>query len=175
MDFNSGGHHTGPEVKTAKSNLFFSNILLVLLGALVLAVSVIASVPALRTRVRALVNRPYRQILAKAQGDLTGQGDRVSVVKLKTENGILVEVYSIVDAEGTEKLRGKIQVDEKRDAYIQIHGQATNLALMDVDDDARPEILIPVYDENLIPRLHVFKHNPLDDQFLRLGPEASSP
>lgn len=149
----------------------FSNIAFILLGAAVLGVSIVASVPSWRDAVRARFHGPFRQVLAKARGDLTGQGLVVSVVKLKTQEGILVEVYERGLDSDTEHLLARLKFDERRDGHFNIRGQATNLALMDLDGDGILEIIVPVYDENLIPRLHVFRFDPNGKVFIRMGPE----
>lgn len=144
----------------------------VILGTLVLAVSVVASVPSLRQRVRAVFQKPYRIVLAKARGDLTGQGFIVSVVKLKSLEGISVEVYERLGEGEEERLLARLPFEERRDGHFSIRGQATNLALVDLDGDGILELVVPVYDENLIPRLHVFRYDPVGKIFIRLGPEA---
>ncbi len=154
--------------ETAKSKQLFVYLTFLILILLVILVSVVASVPALRDRVRFAVLKPYRQILAKATGDLTGKGEKVSVVKVKTENGILIEVYKVID-EHNERLMAKLVIEERRDAFMSLRGNATNLALLDLDSDGILEILAPVYDENLIPRLHVFQYRPEENSFVIMG------
>ncbi len=154
-----------------RSKHLASNIAFVVLGLAVLGVSVVASVPSWRDTVRARFQGPYRQVLAKARGDLTGQGFIVSVVKLKTQEGILVEIYERGLDSDSENLLARLKFDERRDGHFSIRGQATNLALMDLDGDGVLEVIVPVYDENLIPRLHVFRFDPMGKVFVRMGPE----
>ncbi|PWU18833.1 MAG: hypothetical protein C5B49_06610 [Bdellovibrio sp.] len=160
--------------KSMKRNKFAFRIVFFTLAALLLVLSTLASVPRWREQIRSYFIRPYRQVLAKVEGDLTGKGDIVSVVKLKTETGILVEVYEHLPA-GGERLRARLQLEERRDAHIDIRGQVTNLALADLDGDHILEILSPVYDENLVPRLHVFKYDPVEKSFVRMGADAVNP
>lgn len=150
------------------------NMAFVVLAVLLLTASIITSVPEWRQKVRSWVQSPYRQVLAKARGDLTGQGDVVSVIKLKTQDGIAIEIFAHDLENDHEKLLSRIQFDERRDGHFNIKGQATNLAIMDIDGDGIQEIIVPVFDENLIPRLHVFKFDPLGKVFNRMGPEDVS-
>lgn len=158
--------------ETSGTKKFLLNLAFVVLAVCVVTVSIVASVPHWRDAVRARFIKPYREVLAKAKGNLVGQLQPVSVIKLKTEEGIVVEVYQITDEQGSERLKTRLKVDERRDAFINLRGQATNLALLDLDGDGALEILVPVYDENLIPRLHVFKYVPTEDNFVKMGPDA---
>lgn len=153
-----------------KSKQLFAYLSFSVLILLVILVSIVAAVPSLRERVRTAVLKPYRQVLAKVVGDLTGKGENVSVIKVKTETGLLVEVYKMVD-EHTERLISTRRIEERRDAFMNIRGEATNLALVDLDNDGILEILAPAYDENLVPRLHVFKYDPLSNEFVIMGPD----
>jgi hypothetical protein len=160
------------EKQNPRHRHLISNIAFVVLGMAVLGVSVVASVPAWRDAVRSRFSGPYREVLAKARGDLTGQGQIVSVIKLRTQEGIAIEIYELGHDNDTEKLMTRIKLDERRDGHFNIRGQATNLAMMDLDGDGLTEIIVPVYDENLIPRLHVFRFDPLGKVFIRMGPES---
>lgn len=160
------------EKKNSKYNHWFSNIIFVVLGISVLVVSIVASVPQWRDAVRSRFSGPYRQVLAKARGDLTGEGMIVSVVKIKTHEGISVEIFERMNEGEGERLMTRLKFDERRDGHFNIRGQATNLAMMDLDGDGLTEIIVPVFDENLIPRLHVFRFDPLGKVFIRMGPES---
>lgn len=156
----------------SRSKHLVSNIAFVVLGLAVLGVSVIASVPSWRDSVRSRFHGPYREIIAKARGDLTGEGLVVSVVKVKTQEGIQVEIYERGHDNDSETLLARLKFDERRDGHFNVRGQATNLALMDLDGDGILEVIVPVYDENLIPRLHVFRFDPIGKVFIRMGPES---
>lgn len=158
---------------TSKKSLFF-NLCFILLGLMVLGVSIIASVPTMRTYVRGLVQKPYREILAKSRGDMNGEGLIVNAIKIKTQDGISVEVFERITGTDEERLLARLHLDEKRDAHFNIRGRPTNLALMDIDSDGLLELIVPVYDENLIPRLHVFRFDPIARVFIKLGPEAAN-
>lgn len=158
--------------KNPKHNAWLTNSAFAFLGLAVVIVTVVASVPKWRDSVRSWVQSPYRTILAKTRGDLTGQGFVVSVIKIKTQEGISVEIFERSEDSDQERLLSRLKFEERRDGHFSIRGQATNLAMMDVDGDGVLEIIVPVYDENLIPRLHVFKFDPMGKVFIRMGPES---
>ena len=85
---------------------------------------------------------------------------------IKNKNSLSIEVYD-QDAEEMT-LIAKIPLNETRDAYFSAKGNATNLALTDVDSDGALEIVAPTYDDQMIPRLNIFKYNPETKSFDRV-------
>lgn len=158
----------------AKSKQLFIYLSFLILILLVILVSTVAAIPSLRDRVRSVVLKPYRQVLAKVEGDLTGKNEKVSVIKVKTETGLVVEVYKTME-DNHERMISSQRIEERRDAFMNIRGEATNLALIDLDNDGILEILAPAYDENLVPRLHVFKYDPVGTTFVIMGPDTGTP
>jgi len=144
--------------------------MLILLGAVFL-VMVTASIPEVRQQLRTWLIPEQREILAKVEGDLTGQGDFVTAVKIKTRSDLIVEIYA-QDAKTQEpQQRARIVLPEKRDGFFQLHGTPTNLALVDVNGDGVLELAVPTYDENLIPRLHIYRYDPVAQIFILAGPD----
>jgi hypothetical protein len=131
-------------------------------------------IPASREFIRSVIVTNSRVVLAKADADITGQGMKVSVIKVQTSDTIALEIF---ENEGdTLKLKfvKRLVLPEKRDAYFSFRGNATNLVVTDVDGDGTLEIVSPTFDENLVPRLNVFKFDPERHDFIRLGPETYS-
>jgi hypothetical protein len=126
-----------------------------------------------RDLLRDLFFSEKRVLLAKAQGDLNGHGMEVVILKVQTEDSLSVEIYDWDSKASTSRYRTRIVLPEKRDAYFNYHGNATNLAFEDVDNDKSLEIIAPAFDENLIPRLNIYKYNDKSGTFDRLGPEAA--
>lgn len=158
--------------KKSNLNTYLVNGAFVILGFAVLLTSLTAAIPSWRAAVRGYVQTPFREVLAKTRGDLTGKGFIVSVIKLRTQEGISVEIFERVNEGEQERFLARLKFEERRDGHFSIRGQATNLALMDVDHDGLLEVIVPVYDENLIPRLHVFKFDPIGKVFIRMGPDS---
>ena len=126
--------------------------------------------PDVRTRARALLLKDFRTIVSTANADLIGDGSRFTVVKVKSRDSLSLEIYSstITDidmdkegqGEGANRLIGRIEMPDKRDGYFNFNGQATNLAIDDINGDGRPEIIAPSFDQNLVGHLNVFQYNP---------------
>lgn len=168
------------EAQKTKSNSknLGSNILIGVLAIAVALVTSIALFPRWREKVKSYFQKPYREVLAKAYGDLSGRGDFVNVIKIKTEDGLIIEVFEAkhYDKRPTdgEKLLARLTLDEKRDAFMSFSGDATNLGLFDFDGDGTLEIMAPAYDENFIPRLNVFKFDPESRSFTKQGSPDSN-
>lgn len=162
---------SGANIKSGNQRTL-SNVVIATLAIAVVIVTAVASVPSWRAKLQSWVHSPYREVLAKARGDLTGKGDVISVIKVRTEEGLRVEVYERNQDSDNEKLLASLLLEERRDAHFNIRGQATNLALVDLDGDGLLEIVAPAYDENLIPRLHVYHFDPNSRSFTLMGPDS---
>ncbi|MGZ3748375.1 MAG: hypothetical protein ACXWRE_13425, partial [Pseudobdellovibrionaceae bacterium] len=106
------------------------------LGALLtlaLLVTAIAITPSWRQEVRDFFIPEQRHILAKISGNLS-EGLPITVLKIQTRNNLVLEIYSAENPEALY-LMTRIILPEKRDAYFQLKGNATNLGLVDVDND----------------------------------------
>lgn len=139
-----------------------------------IAISLIALsfIPQSRELIRNLVISESRVVLAKAEADLPNGGGKISVIKVKTADSLAVEVFES-DSEGKNlKFVKRIVLPETRDAHFNFHDQATNLALSDLDGDGHVEILAPTFDEDLVPRLNVYKYDSETKEIFRLGPES---
>ena len=152
-----------PEQKTSKKEI----ILLISLAVVAMAVTTIAVVPSLKNQVRDFFVKGDRAILSKVEGDLTPQGPRVTVLKIKSQGELSVEVYE-QKGEGLQ-LMSRMRLDENRDGYFSLQGNATNLALTDLDSDGVMEIVAPTYDDQMIPRLNIFKYNAETKSFERVN------
>ncbi|MNJ93506.1 hypothetical protein D3C87_111880 [compost metagenome] len=141
---------------------------LVLLAVLTMAVTTIAVVPSLRSQVKDFFTMENRTILAKVSGNLGPLGPKVTALKFRSSEGLALEIYSDSDADGLV-LIAKINLGEKRDGYVSVQGNATNLALVDVDYDGLMEIVAPTYDDQMVPRLNIFKYNPNTRHFDRVN------
>jgi hypothetical protein len=128
--------------------------------------------PDVRTSVRGSLRSDFRTVVSTAKGDLSGTGVMFTVAKIKTRDNIYLEIFETVieqtlDGESTTASSGsaaprlveRIEITDARDAFFSFNGQATNLAIDDVNGDGRPEILVPTFDRNLVGRLNVFEYN----------------
>lgn len=131
------------------------------LGILVIAgMLVVALNNDLRSNIRTALIPDYRVILAVAQADLTGSGSSQQVLKVKTHDGIYIEVY------GTKKdgllgthqeLLASTKLPDKKDGYFTFNGEVTNLAIDILDKDKQPKILATTFDNDLVAHLNVYR------------------
>ncbi len=135
-----------------------------------LSLAVLTVLPSSREFIRSVIVSNSRQVLAKAEGDLTGKGMKVAVIKVKTADTIALEIFESQGDTASLQFVKRIVLQEKRDAFFNFRGNATNLALTDVDNDGKMEIVAPTFDDNLIPRLNVYKYDPEFNDFRKLGP-----
>ena len=112
-----------------------------------------------RAQIRETFLPSTREILAKATGDLTSGGRKFLVLKVKTQDSINLEVYEHEAATGRTLFRSRTILPERRDGMVNYRGNATNLLLVNLDKDLDMEIIAPTFDENLVPRVHVYKFN----------------
>lgn len=120
-----------------------------------------------RAAIRETLQPEYRKLLSTAFGDVLGNGTPIRVMKVKTREGLFVEIYRANNYE----LVQKISLDQKSDGYFTYRGNPTNLALVDIDGDDTPEILAPGYDQNLSAHLNVYRYDRETNLFHRLTNE----
>lgn len=136
------------------------------LALIAMSLITIAVVPSLRTSVRDFFADSQREILAKVSGHLSESGPQITVLKIKSKNTISIEIYT-QDENGALVLMSKIPLFDARDGHVLIQGNATNLAITDMDKDGTLEIVVPTYNDQMVPRLNVFKYNPTTKSFDR--------
>lgn len=155
---------------TSKTETAFNKkelVLMIALAVLAMAVTTVAVIPSLRTKVKEAFSVDDREILAKVSGKIGALGPRVTVLKIKSHNTLSLEIYDMDSQDGTALL-AKIPLAESRDGYFSLQGNATNLALTDVDSDGEMEIVAPTYDDQMVPRLNIFKYNRTTKSFDRV-------
>jgi hypothetical protein len=152
-----------------KKSVKISNIAIGAMGLLLVAMTVVAAVPSWSQSVRSIFFKKYRVLLAKTTGNLDGHGLQVVVIKVKTEMGLRIEVYHASQNNDPDTPMAAFDLDEKRDSHMNFRGKTTNLALTDLDGDGWLEIIAPSYDDNLIPRLNVFKFDPETKTFAKMS------
>jgi hypothetical protein len=129
---------------------------------------VVALHPEVRTEARTTLMKDFRMVVstATAQGDLLGDGSKVTVAKIKTRDSLLLEVYQAL-ADGTERLVERIELPHRKDGFFNFNGKATNLVIEDIDGDGRPEILAPGFDQNMVGHLNIYRYNQSEGSFQR--------
>ena len=112
--------------------------------------------PEMRNAIRQQFVKETRTVISTVSGDIQGTGTTLTVVKVKTGEGLFLEVYD-PQTDGTQKLVEKIGMMDTKDGYFNFNGHATNLAIEDIDGDGKPEILAPTFDQNLVGHLNVYR------------------
>lgn len=150
-------------------NTLYLKLSTVLLGALAIAAIVTLCIPSTRTVLRSYILNPARKVLSIANGNLLHNGSFVKVVKYKTPEGILIEVLSSDDS-GSRSLIDRISIYGEHDGFFDFYGEASQLAIMDVDEDGKMELVAPTFDNNLVAHLNIYKYNDITKKFEPLQP-----
>lgn len=129
------------------------------LGAFIAAGLVVAAViPSVRENIQARFALKNHELLATADGDLLGNGTAVKVIKFRNGEGIFVEILKMLPS-GDTSLVDRILLPDKHDGMFNYQGHVTRLAVADIDHDGKMELLVPTFDNQLVPHLNVFRFN----------------
>lgn len=123
--------------------------------------------PEVRAQVRGTLLSDYRTVVSSVKGDLLSDGTAFNIIKVKTRQDIFLEIYR-GSQEGKYELVEKIHMPQQRDGFFSFNGEATNLAVDDIDGDGRPEILVPSFDRDLVGHLNVFRFDPTANTFQKV-------
>jgi hypothetical protein len=141
-------------------------LLFLCLFAIAMALAAINLQSTWREAVREAFLPEKRVVLAEARGNLIpndqqkpGTKRNFLVLKIQTRGSISLEVFEIEAKSGQSIFRARATLPEGRDGQFDYHGNATNLLLLDINNDGGQEIIAPAFDENLIPRVHVYRFN----------------
>lgn len=86
------------------------------------------------------------------------------VIKFKIHDKVMIDIYKIFPDNRFELLN-QIDTKTKFDGYFLLGSNATNLALVDIDDDSRQDIIVPGFDKNLVAYLNVLKYEASTQSF----------
>ncbi len=157
---------------TADSTFKKKEVLFIgILAVVAMILTTIAVVPSLRSKVKESFVKEDREILGKVNGRITPEGPEVSVLKIKSTDKLSVEVYEVSPSGSV--LLTRLPLFEARDGFVSLKGSATNLALADLDKDGIQEIVAPTYDDQMVPRLNIFKFNEQTKSFDRAQSQES--
>jgi len=130
-----------------------------ILGTFILILSLSTVLhPGWRQRLRALIMPPYRVVISIAQADFNHDGSLFRVLKVKTHEGLYLEVYAPADPKrgGLQPLVATTKLPDTRDGFFTFNGQVTNLVIDDVDNDGILDILTSSFDSNMVAHLNVY-------------------
>ncbi len=141
------------------------------LSVFCLILAIVNFVPSWRNHIRELFVSDTPVVLSTIEKDFFEDGRIIVFAKIKSTQGLFVEVYEKV-TEGYPNTISKLKLPDNIDGFFHFRGQATNLALDDIDGDGRVEILAPSFDPNHIAHLNVYTYNKATEQFEALPPSA---
>ena len=145
-----------------------NRVLRTLLYLAAIATLVIAVTPKWRNPMRLALQPDSRTILSSVSGDVFGDGVIAKILKVKTAEGLFLEIYEMNESQSPRLLQ-TIQLADRKDGYFMYNGEAANLILDDVDGDQVADIVAPSFDHNLIARLNVFSFSKTRRSFIRMN------
>lgn len=156
-------------------NMMYYRVGLVILSLLAIAATIVAVIPNFRDGIRRYISKEHRVVLASVRGDLRNNGTLVAVTKVRENGRLFLEFYDVTDESMT--LIQKAELADRNEGYFTFMGEATNLALANIDEDGILELLAPTFDDDLIAHLNVFKFNSSTNTFERVtdGPTLKGP
>lgn len=169
-------------------NRFSFRSVYLVLGLCWLIVLVMFGNASWRNSIRQFFVGSDRKVLASLNEDLTKTGQMISVIKVREKGLLYLEFYSQKKAsEGEEtaesleksdqsivELIQKLQMPNSIDGYVTFMGQASNLAVANLDDDPILELLVPSFNLEFAPFLDVVKYNTAEKRF-KIMPAFSIP
>lgn len=157
-------------MSSSKPKILF-NVIFGLLLVISLSLLAIATNPKWRSAVKQKLTGNERKLVAKVVGLLKPEGPEIQVFKVKNGEELLLEIYLKTDPSQNFKWVQTESLPENSDGYFSFQGNATNLALGDIDQDLVTEILAPTYDHTGVARLNIFKFLEGQKKFVRQSRE----
>lgn len=126
--------------------------------------------PDVRSSIRAALVKEQRTALSVITLNNEAGMPAFKIIKVKTPHGIILEAYRATGMGGASDLTDEVNLPQHKDAYFNLRGQQTNLAMDDLDGDHKPEILVPTFSPQLMSRLNIYKFNFLNGKFEPMDP-----
>lgn len=115
--------------------------------------------PKIKSKTLEIFVGTQREVLSQLIMERSGQ--EYKILKVKTVEGLLVEVYKVTDDHFL--LLDSQSLTDKKDAYYKFGDKKHNLFLKDINEDGQPEIILPSLDKNMKARLNVFLFDPISE------------
>jgi hypothetical protein len=139
-------------------------VLFIVTGLMAALLLVAVTVPSLRSKIQNSFSPVGNEVLATAEGDLLNDGSMAKVIKYRSEVGIYVEILKL-ESNGETQFIDRILLPDKRDGLFNYQGHVTRLAIGDIENSGKQDLLVPTFDNQLVPHLNVFRYNPLLKRF----------
>lgn len=150
------------EIENSKSRwkaLLKKNWDVLLAGVFLSIVLILVLTPQYRERLQKLTLSDKKEVLSTASGRVSAEGPSVVITKVRQRSKLWVEVYKIEVTSGATQFWQSLPLDSFQDAYLGFNVKASNLALLDLDHDGLAEIVAPSFDDQMNPRLNIFKYD----------------
>ncbi len=149
-----------------KQRFFFTAAFLLLIFS-----SLIAFNNQLKKKVYKAVHEKEFTVLTTLSADLNNSGYPHKIVKVKTHEGIYLNLYQYDQAKRQHKKIDSLKLRHKHDGHYKFGKDATNLFTTDLNNDGRLEIIAPTHSEKLKPYINVVNYNPQTKR-LELVPQS---
>ncbi|HPI41738.1 MAG TPA: hypothetical protein PLJ21_13090 [Pseudobdellovibrionaceae bacterium] len=147
-------------------NFFLKNALLILFTIFLVGTLIVAMVPSYREYFQNLILTDKKIVLSTVSGRISKEGPSVVVTKVRYKSKLWAEVYKIDTSSGATQLWQTIPLSSHQDAFLGLNIKSTNLALLDIDHDDILEIVAPTFDEQMNPKLNIYKYNSKSELFI---------
>ena len=129
-----------------------------------------------RMKIRAFLFPPFRVVLSVVQADVDGAGHLSKILKVKTDQGLYLEVYGEPDPQrgNLQPLLAAKKLMDSRDGYFTLNGHVTNLAVDDIDNDSRREIIAASFDDNMVAHLNVYRYDAASMSLQKIATEGNT-
>ena len=124
-------------------------------------------IPFVKDTVRRKLHLDERAVLSIVTGDLMKNGHPVKIIKVREEGSLFLEIFALNNLTHSFQLMQRIALGQEHDAFFNLHGKTTNLALDDVDGDSQSEIIVPTFDRNFLAQLSIFRYIEATNTFVQ--------
>lgn len=145
--------------------------IIALLSLTVLTLSVVALNPEWRKQAQHLFRAQQKRVLAAVSGRFIPERPPLRAVKIIDNDEVFIEIFEESPDGALNKLY-VIRTGHPHDGQFNFKGQVSRLVASDLDKDGHDELLVPAFDQNLRPRLHVYKYQPELKEFQEIPPPS---
>ena len=104
-----------------------------------------------------LKKKPYRNVTGVLDGDIN-KSTSIKIVKIKTHEGLFLEVYSKHNHLSTHLL-SRVKLPYSQDGYYHFSKTPSKLALFDINNDGNKEIVSTSFDSSLNGHLSFYSYD----------------
>lgn len=119
--------------------------------------------PYLRYQIHQQFHPDFRKVLSTIHMELNNMS--LVILKIKTRTHIKIEVYNLNKQEGVQNYIETLTLPDKRNGYFHFNGQATSMAVDDINQNGKFDLIVPSFDEDLIAHLNIFEFNEQTQHF----------